>query len=589
MGIATVFPHPTMAAHILTTQESEKHAAGPDDGATNAPFSPSAAPVTGTSLTLLRVESMVLLLTVVLLVGLHLGNFFSAGGFWRDEVGDLAYANMTSWGNIWTQLKYDNFPLLLLAVLRGWHALGLAGDGTGYRVLGLLVGLGIIGALWNNARLLGARAPFFSLALVSTGWLVVRVGDSIRPYGLGWLLMLLTFGLLWRVVQSARPGRVIVAGLAAVLSVQALYQNAFLLFAMGVAGMIVAARAGRWRSVVAVAGIGLAAAVSLLPYALGPVRAAGAWSVVSQGGLPWERLGYMFHAALRSSSPAMPWAWLLAVGVLGAVALFARGLPGGEDMPGEGTPSREARWYAAGSTLLALPVFIGFLKVLGMGTMPWYYVLLLALAGSTLDVLGGALATSWRWRVARLVFLGLAFAVTLPAAWNLVQIRTTNADLAAAVVAKEAAPGDFVVVAPWTFGVPFSYYYKGSAPWTTLPPLADNTIHRYDLMKAAIETPAESVRPVFERVEATLRAGRRVWIVGDLNATAAGRPQLIPAPAPDPRFGWDEASYMDAWERMLGDLLQAHAAGAQEIDPSPGSRISGLENMAVYRVEGWQP
>ncbi len=81
-----------------------------------------------------------------------------------------------TWGHIWSQLKYDNFPPLLLAVLRGWHALGLAGDGTGYRLLGLLVGLGILGALWGNARLLGARAPFFSLALFATGRLVVRGG-----------------------------------------------------------------------------------------------------------------------------------------------------------------------------------------------------------------------------------------------------------------------------------------------------------------------------------------------------------------------------------------------------------------------------
>ncbi len=580
-------------ALTLTPQESEKHETGPGEAgpapAVSEVVEPAPAAGAGASFPLPRVEGMALLLTTLLLVGLHVGNLFSAGGFWRDEVGDLAYANMPSWSFIGSQLKYDNFPPLLLAVLRGWHALGLAGDGTGYRVLGLLAGLGILAALWGNARLLGARAPFFSLALFATGRLVVRVGDSVRPYGLGWLLMLVTFGLLWRVVQSARSGRVIAAGLVAVLAVQALYQNAFLLFAMGVAGMVVAARAGRWRSVVAVAGIGLAAAVSLLPYALGPVRDAGAWSVVSQGGLPWERLTYMFNAALRSSGDLMPWAWLLAAGVLGAVALFARSLPGGDDLPTERTTSHEARWYAAGATLLALPVFLGFLKFLGMATMPWYYVLPLALAASTLDVLGGALETGRRWRVARLAFLALTLALALPTAWNEVQVRATNADLAAAAVAKEAAPGDYIVVAPWPYGVPFSYYYKGHAPWTTLPPLADNSIHRYDLMKAAIEKPDAAVRPVFERVEATLRAGGRVWIVGALGATEPGKPPVVPAPAPDPRFGWDEASYMIAWERLLGDFLQAHAIGAQEINPSAGYSVSGLENMEVYRLEGWRP
>ena len=83
---------------------------------------------------------------------------------------------------------------------------------------------------------------------------MVRVGDSVRPYGLGWVFMVLTFGAVWRVVQSPRPGRVAWAACVAVLSVQCLYQNAFLLFGIGVSGMCVAARAGRWRAVAAVAG-----------------------------------------------------------------------------------------------------------------------------------------------------------------------------------------------------------------------------------------------------------------------------------------------------------------------------------------------
>ena len=178
--------------------------------------------------------------------------------------------------------------------------------------------------------------------------------------------------------------------------------------------------------------------------------------------------------------------------------------------------------------------------------------------------------------------------LALPTSWENVQVRATNVDLAAVTIAKEAAPGDYVVLAPWPYGVPFHYYYKGRAPWTTLPPLADNSIHRYDLMKAAIEHPADAVRPVFERIEATLRAGGKVWVVGELNATEPGHQPLIPAPAPDPRFGWDEASYMIAWERLLGDYLQTHALGAQAMNPSENYRVSGLETMGIYRVEGWR-
>ncbi len=92
--------------------------------------------------------------------------------------------------------------------------------------------------MWFNARVLGGRrnAPWFSLALFAAGGLVVRVGDSVRPYGPGWLLMLLGFGLIWRVVQSPRAGRIAAAALVAICSVQSLYQNAFVLLAIGTAG-----------------------------------------------------------------------------------------------------------------------------------------------------------------------------------------------------------------------------------------------------------------------------------------------------------------------------------------------------------------
>ena len=46
---------------------------------------------------------------------------------------------------------------------------------------------------------------------------------------------------------------------------------------------------------------------------------------------------------------------------------------------------------------------------------------------------------------------------------------------------------------------------------------------------------------------------------------------------------------MIAWERLLGDDLQAHAVSAEGIDASAGYRVSGLEGMVIYRFEGWHP
>ena len=160
-----------------------------------------------------RAERIALLLAAVLdRPCCTLSNLFFAGPLWRDEVGDAVYAAMPSWGHIWAMLKYDNFPPGLLALLRTWRALGLqnlGGPDFGYRICGLLIGLAIPSARCGSTPgwLGGKRnAPWFSLGLFAAGGLVVRVGDSVRPYGPGWLLMLLSFGLIWRVVQSPASG-----------------------------------------------------------------------------------------------------------------------------------------------------------------------------------------------------------------------------------------------------------------------------------------------------------------------------------------------------------------------------------------------
>ena len=557
---------------------------------------PASTPLIG------RVERMALLVACLLIGALHAVNLFFAGPLWRDEVGDAVYAAMPSWGHIGSMLKYDNFPLLLLVLLRTWRALGLqnvGGPDFGYRVYGLGMGLAILGALWFNARALGGRrnAPWFSLGLFAAGGLAVRVGDSIRPYGPGWLFMLLSFGLIWRVVQRPRAGRIALAAVAAVLSVQSLYQNAFLLLAIGTAGMLVAARAGRWRAAAAVAGIGALAAVSLVPYALGPVHDANAWSMVSRTGLTWGRMLTMLWEAAGSLDRTLPFLWPVAAG-MAAAAVFAlrrieeRDADFDADADADidaGLTPRDVRWYALGSVAIVFPVFLGFLKLLGMNTTPWYYLLPLALAASALDAVGGIMARDPRWRAGRLAFLAVALGVGLPFAWQVVQVRVTNADVIAAQVGKLARPGDCVLVCPWTYGVSFDYYYHGETPWTTLPPLADNSIHRYDLMKERIVA-ADPIAPVLARLGETLRAGHRVWLVGWIDAPPEGQPPPVLKPAPgDPRAGWDEATYMLSWALQVGDYLRAHALRATDAPRHLDQKVATLEDLKLYCVQGWQP
>ena len=120
-------------------------------------------------------------------------------------------------------------------------------DGS-LRVFGAAIGLLILVAVWLNARWLRLGFPLITLALIGFNPMVIRYGDSIRAYGLGILLALLTIGAMWRLIESFTLRRVIVALVIAVLSVQSVYYNAVLLFALCLAAATVMLRRRRSES-----------------------------------------------------------------------------------------------------------------------------------------------------------------------------------------------------------------------------------------------------------------------------------------------------------------------------------------------------
>jgi len=172
-----------------------------------------------------RMEYGVALAVSALVVVLHVVNLFNAGGLWRDEVVTFSVATTPSLSAFWSSAKYDSFPGLFALVLRPWATMDWGATDFGLRVFGSVVGVSAVVALWFNARLIGYRFPLLSLALLGFSPVAIRYGDSIRAYGLATLLVLLTFGLIWKVVESPSTWRVISAGFAAVLMVQCLLQN----------------------------------------------------------------------------------------------------------------------------------------------------------------------------------------------------------------------------------------------------------------------------------------------------------------------------------------------------------------------------
>jgi hypothetical protein len=83
-----------------------------------------------------------------------------------------------------------------------------------------------------------------------------------------------------------------------------------------------------------------------------------------------------------------------------------------------------------------------------------------------------------RWlRIARTILV-IGAALKLPfAMWGYMVQAESNAKTVARNLEQHAGPHDLIVVNPWTYGVTFNWYYRGIAPWVTVPRIEDHRIH----------------------------------------------------------------------------------------------------------------
>ena len=79
--------------------------------------------------------------------GLQVVYFTHAGALWRDETGGVQLATLPAFSETWRMLTHDGFPVFFLALVRAWSALGLGASDAGLRLLGLLIGFGVLGAM----------------------------------------------------------------------------------------------------------------------------------------------------------------------------------------------------------------------------------------------------------------------------------------------------------------------------------------------------------------------------------------------------------------------------------------------------------
>jgi len=527
----------------------------------------------------IRVEAAAAVLLTLLAIALHALHAVHAGALWRDEAGALQLATLPTLGEVFERFPHEAFPMLFPALLRSY--VGVFGDSDlALRLFGMTIGIAILGALWCNARAAGT-VPLAAVSLLGLHPAFLVYGDSIRGYGLGVLLILLTLWAFSRLVIRPDRRAVVAAAVLAVLSVHALLHNSAMLLGLGVAAAAVGLARRRWRLALAALGVGFIAAVTLIPY-IRPLSAARDWDVLLREEFAPEQILDALRTALGHPALLAGWIFLLGIGLAAAVWALARKA----DPAPEKADARLLRLLVIPATLAAQ---IGLFLVIGYLPQTWYFLPLLALVASALDGLLASPVHTAVPRAARLTAAALVAVLLLPPAIRQAKLRMTNVDLVAHHLEQNAAARDLVLVNPWFCGISFQRYYQGRALWLTIPSLADHRMHRYDLLKVRMAS-ADPLRDVLGAVRHTLRSGGRVWVAGMFTVPRAGQspPVLGPAPAGSP-WGWRDSPYSVSWSLQLGVYLQQRANHEEQVIVPVEGSINAFENLRLYAFHGLRP
>jgi len=527
-------------------------------------------------------EWLAAFLITVVIIGFHFYLLSNAGGFWRDEVNLINVATHHSLG----EMMRDSFPVLMPLLVKGWSAGGLGAADVNLRLLGTLIGLATVAGLWLSAWLARRSPPLISLVLFGFNSTAITFGDELRSYGLGSLMMVLMFAAAWHFLKRPDVSRAALLAVFAMLSVQSLYHNAVLVGAICLGVVVVCLRHKNFRAAGSAFVAGLVAALSLLPY-LSSLIAGRADVVVLRTGLSWPRF---FHGLLEALG--FPWGqyiyvWGLLVLVVVGMAAASFSKKAANDVSCQAVSTADTRLFAGTTLLIAVAGFLGFLWLTALPGQPWYFLPLMALVAASFDVFRATLS-----RLVQTIFLGgvlVTFVIALPVTKSDLNYRFTNLDTWAAGLTAQAKPNDYAVVTPWFCGITFAHYFKGATPWTTLPPLADHSSHRYDQMRLQMQT-TNAMQPVLEQIAATLRSGQRVWLLAPANIVKMPAPDSLPPadlpPPPLPGSGWSDDPYSWTWTMQTVHFLARHGENFRQINsPEGGPRIA--ENLGLFVIEGW--
>ncbi len=524
----------------------------------------------------LRIAPILAGIGTVVAIYLHILFGMNAGALWRDEVNSLEVATMHTFAEMWASLSFDSFPALFFVILRIFAGVPASVSDGSLRVFGATIGLLILVAVWLNARWLRLGFPLITLALIGFNPMVIRYGDSIRAYGLGIFLALLTIGAMWRLIESFSLRRVVVALAIAVLSVQTLYYNAVLLFAVCLAAAIVTLRRRQIVQTLAVFAVGAVAAASLLPYVptMQRVRSCSfMWKEAFTVSGVWAKAA----ETLGSPLPFGGWLWLILLAtavVTGFWAVLRK------PATTEKIANDDRLLFALAALLLGAVCYAGFLKVLSYATQPWYYVVFVAFVATCIEMIFSSVGRKEKTLLVRSTCALLLMGASFVPALKCLEGRQTNIDFIAARLARSATPDDLIAINTWNFGISFRRYYDGAAPYVTIPPIEDLRTHRVDLARRQmmVDNP---ITPVLRRMAKVLRAGNTVWLVGGLNYVTPGRLPLWVSPG-------SAGDYYTAWSEQTSYLLQTHAKTLAPIPLQCDQPVVRYEDLQLAAIRGWR-
>lgn len=495
-----------------------------------------------------------------------------AGPLWRDECDSVAIATLPSFSELLRYFQFDSFPLPFVLTLRGYIAVAGNTDAS-LRVFGALVGISLLLLGWWSARRLSANVPLAFLTLAVLNPTFLTWGTTVRGYGIGSVMIVFAFAATANFLAHRTTRSALLMYIAFLGAVQSLVSNTVLVFAICLAAIgVCIGRRDRKAAVIVMAGLGIAA-LSFLPYVA--TYSTMGWHVLLQTNVSLATLWQTFCDSLGARNPATAIAWLALIAIAALPCVI-------------GLAKRTISPLSTFALLAALLWLAGtciFLKVLSYPSQRWYFLPLVCLLASAIDLAIAGVGAPVAIRCTRLLGCLVGVLGTWSSSCSTVIERQSNVDLIANWVGVQARPNDLVLVNPWFFGISFNRYYQGAAPWITLPNLSDRRIHRYDLLQAKMSQ-VDPLNELKAKLENTLRSGGRIYLVGCAHWLREDEQPMALPPAPQSQYRWSYLPYTVAWSEQIGSFLIAHVQTGATL-PEFGEHINAEEDIQVCQVAGW--